>query len=298
MVIKKKKKEMVAEGRVFASLGMLRFRDPNSFVAGNLSSCLEQWDQISVSYKQRDFVLAIVRDGVDVFDFFTPFNGTFEGKTYCSDLPPRMYFPNSVSCHPFKEFISATIEERICNGSIDVVGCVGEVEPPHLVMPITVEPSKPRMCHDERFINCWIKDCPFKLDYLTDLCRYVYPGHYQTTFATKAVMIISASILAVIPSLVLSGKVGFLRTPLSRLNGKLALLCTILLAWPLPISLDRLEFLVLSILMTGMSVSCVYDHRLAVCASSQTINWLRWRLSLPASSLYHLDTLLASRRAF
>lgn len=178
--------EMVAEGRVFASPEMLRFRNPNSFVAGNLSSCLEQWDQISVGYKQRDFVLAIIRDGVDVFDFFTPFNGTFQGKTYCSDLPPRMYFPNSVSCHPFKEFISATIKERICNGSINVVGRVGEVEPPHLVMPITVEPSKPRMCHDERFINCWIKDCPFKLDYLTDLCRYVYPGHYQTTFDDKS----------------------------------------------------------------------------------------------------------------
>ena len=39
---------------------------------------------------------------------------------------------------------------RISNGSINVVGRVNEVEPPHLVMPITVEPNKPRMCHDER----------------------------------------------------------------------------------------------------------------------------------------------------
>ena len=109
-----------------------------------------------------------------------------EGKTYCCNLPPRMCFPNSGACHPFKEFITATIKDRICNGSINVVGRVGEVDPPHLVMPITVEPSKPRMCHDERFINCWIKDCPFKLDYLTDLCRYVDPGHYQTTFDYKS----------------------------------------------------------------------------------------------------------------
>ena len=53
-------------------------------------------------------------------------------------------------------------------------------------MPVTVEPTKPRMCHDKRFLNCWIKDCPFKLDYLTDLCRYVDPGHYQTTFDDKS----------------------------------------------------------------------------------------------------------------
>ena len=53
-------------------------------------------------------------------------------------------------------------------------------------MPITVERNKPRMCHDERFLNCWTKDCPFKLDYLTDLCRYVDPGHYQTAFDDKS----------------------------------------------------------------------------------------------------------------
>ena len=177
---------MVAEGRVFASPDMPRFRDPDSFVAGNLTTCLDQWDQIFVGYEKRNFALSIIRNGVDVFDFFAPFNGTFQGKTYCSDLHPRMWFPNSVACHPFKEFITASIKDRICNGSINVVGCVGEVEPPHLVLPITVEPSKPRMCHDERFLNCWIKDCPFKLDYLTDLCRSVDPGHYQTTFDDKS----------------------------------------------------------------------------------------------------------------
>ena len=46
--------EMVAEGRVFASPDLLRFRDPDSFVAGNLTTCLDQWDQISVGYEKRD----------------------------------------------------------------------------------------------------------------------------------------------------------------------------------------------------------------------------------------------------
>ena len=178
--------EMVAEDRVFASPDMLQFRDPGSFVAGNLTTCLVQWDQISVGYGKGNFVLSIIRDGVDVFDFFTPFNGTFQGKTYCSDLPPQMCFPNSLVCRPFKEFITATVKDRICNGSINVVGRVVEVVPPHLLLPITVEPGKPRMCHDDRFLNCWIKDCSFKLDYLTDLCRYVEPGHYQTTFDDKS----------------------------------------------------------------------------------------------------------------
>ena len=60
------------------------------------------------------------------------------------------------------------------------------MSPPHLVLPITIEPSKPRLCHDERFLNLWIRDLPFKLDHLADLPRYVLPGHFQTTFDNKS----------------------------------------------------------------------------------------------------------------
>lgn len=48
------------------------------------------------------------------------------------------------------------------------------------------EPSKPRLCQDERFLNLWIRDLPFKLDHLPDLPRYVLPGHFQTTFDDKS----------------------------------------------------------------------------------------------------------------
>ena len=89
-----------------------------------------------MGYDKRDFVLAIVRNGVDVFDFFTAFDQIFQGKTYCCDLPHQTCFPNWEACHPFKEFITATIKDRISNGSINAVGHVGEVAPPHLVMPI------------------------------------------------------------------------------------------------------------------------------------------------------------------
>ena len=73
--------------------------------------------------------------------------------------------PNSKSCKAFSKFISKTILERVANGSLTVLGKAGEVSPPHLVMPITMEPSKPRMCQDEIFLNsARIKDLPFSLD--------------------------------------------------------------------------------------------------------------------------------------
>ena len=58
--------------------------------------------------------------------------------------------------------------------------------PPHLVLPLTVEPSKPRLCHDKRYLNLWIRDLPYKLDHICDLPRYVLPGHSQTTCDDKS----------------------------------------------------------------------------------------------------------------
>jgi len=34
------------------------------------------------------------------------------------------------------------------------------MRPPHLVLPLTVEPSKPRLCNDDRFLNLWTEERP------------------------------------------------------------------------------------------------------------------------------------------
>ena len=36
-------------------------------------------------------------------------------------------------------------------------------------MPLTLELSKPRLCRDERYINLFVSDLPFKLDTLRDV---------------------------------------------------------------------------------------------------------------------------------
>ena len=50
---------------------------------------------------------------------------------------------------------------------------MGEVWLPDLVMPLTVEPSKPRLCTDDRFTNLWNIDKPCKLNLLPGFPRYV-----------------------------------------------------------------------------------------------------------------------------
>jgi hypothetical protein len=52
---------------------------------------------------------------------------------------------------------------------VSVVGRVEECYPPTLVMPLTVEPNKTRLCQDQRYLNCWMKDMPFKLDSVVHL---------------------------------------------------------------------------------------------------------------------------------
>ena len=59
-----------------------------------------------------------------------------------------------------------------------VWGKVEEVQPPHLVLPITIEPSKPRLCIDAH--------TPFSLDKLIDVPRFVYKNSFMSKIDEKS----------------------------------------------------------------------------------------------------------------
>ena len=124
--------------------------------------------------------------GESVSDYFRPFKGRFRGEQFNSDRPPQRQFKNSTSCKPFVNFVQKTLLQRIENGAISLLGKVGEVEPPYLILPLTVEPTEPRLCYDARFLNLWMEDKPFNLDKLIDLPRYVFKDSYQTFLDDKS----------------------------------------------------------------------------------------------------------------
>ena len=69
-------------------------------------------------------------------------------------------------------------EDRYSNYGVEVGGyfVVGESwcgDPPFIVPPLTVEPTKPKLCRDARYLNLLLRDMPFSLDSLVDLPRYV-----------------------------------------------------------------------------------------------------------------------------
>lgn len=173
----------VARAKTLASPRDVAFRDPAHFVAGGLRRNAHRWKSLP---NADPLILSFVVNGVDAWSFISHFKGKFGKETYDSPSPPQRAFLNNKTCAGFETFITETILERVANGSLQFWGLEGQVEPPHLVMPITVEPTKPRMCHDERFLNLWIKDCPFTLDYLSDLPRYVGHNSFQTVCDDKS----------------------------------------------------------------------------------------------------------------
>ena len=70
--------------------------------------------------------------------------GNFKGRHYDSGAPIEIFFPNSNSCRDHVDSVKKEWYERIKKGSVSVIGKVGECVPPFIVMPLTVEPTKPR----------------------------------------------------------------------------------------------------------------------------------------------------------
>lgn len=177
----------VIKGEMFADATLLAFRDPSCFRAGELHRHTDQWDKL-FQYSTNNFseVQDWIHNLVSVEKFFTHFKGSYKGFNYDCDRPPARIFTNHLSCKPFAQFISDTLIERLASGAISLWGKVGESPPPHLVMPLTVEPFKPRLCNDDRFLNLWIQDRPFSLDSVQHLPKYVLSNFFQTVCDDKS----------------------------------------------------------------------------------------------------------------
>ncbi|XP_064641919.1 uncharacterized protein LOC135496488 [Lineus longissimus] len=169
--------ESVINDGVCFDLNELPLRNPDHFVAGQVHQNLDQWREVighvSDTCPVSSQVLSWLTDGVNVDDFFRPFKGNFKGESFDSDTPPSRYYPNSNSCQQFGEFIASELQQRVKTGAMELVGRVGECQLPSIIMPLTVEPTKPRLCIDNRYLNLWIKDSPFQLETLKHVYRLV-----------------------------------------------------------------------------------------------------------------------------
>ena len=93
---------MVSKGIAHATPQDVIFRDPSSFVAGELNWHQSFWNFILSEHPKKDEIFSYIARGVNISDFFVPFKGDFQGKFYNSATPPMAFFPNSKSCLDFE----------------------------------------------------------------------------------------------------------------------------------------------------------------------------------------------------
>ena len=53
-------------------------------------------------------------------------------------------------------------------------------------MPLSIEPSKPRLVHDKQYLNCFMRQCPFSLDQVVNLPRYLSQNSFHTKMDDKS----------------------------------------------------------------------------------------------------------------
>jgi len=136
--------EMLSSKEPFP-LDKLRFRDPGNVRARDLHENVSFCEEVVVNHPKRELILHWVKNKVDLSEFLQPFKGTFKGTSFDSAEPPSMVFRNHASCKKFASFVSESIVNRVKTG-VKVWGEVGKTTPPNIVLPLTVEPSKPRLC--------------------------------------------------------------------------------------------------------------------------------------------------------
>ena len=97
--------DMVSQGSAFACPSMLHFKNPQNFLAGNLTKCLPHRELVLKDYPKATEIFRYESEGIKLQDFFVSFCGTFKGLRYNSDVPPRMKFLSSSSCNDFNDFV-------------------------------------------------------------------------------------------------------------------------------------------------------------------------------------------------
>lgn len=111
-------------------LAEIELRDPAHFASGQLHDSAIHWHSILENSKsdQSTLVSNWLKNGVDILPSFRRFKGNFKGQSFDSDKPPKQYFQNSSYCKNVVPFIKSQLLEKVKNGSLYVIGKLGQYE--------------------------------------------------------------------------------------------------------------------------------------------------------------------------
>ena len=127
------------------------------------------WEEVILhDHPRKEFILENMR-GMDPARYFTNFKGRFAGKEYDCNFPPSRHFRNNwtdeltSTGQKQEDWAEDQIKKDCVSGAVGSRGKKGEVDPPCIVLPLTVGPLKPRLIHDARYLNLFNTSSPFTM---------------------------------------------------------------------------------------------------------------------------------------
>ena len=161
------------------------------FVPAHLQTALPFWrDHIlqDTSEPERSTLLEWVQ-GVNLYDFADPHaRGSFQGKPYNGAHLTPVQFPNHVP-DEFTGWVTTEVTSLVESGCVarwEDVADTSRYPMPHMVLPLGVEPKKPRLIWDARWLNLMCVHNSFSMDGVGKVSQCSWRGAHQVTLDHKA----------------------------------------------------------------------------------------------------------------
>ena len=178
------------EGAAHTAPWNIPVRVGDDFVPGGLAREFPFWrDVLLANHPERNTILTWVRDGVSVYDFLLPdARGVSVEQPFNPAVFPGEEMPNRVP-EEFHEFVTrevATLVSRGCLVPFEEVRTSEGPARPRVIMPLSVEPSKPRLIYDARRLNATCRHVSFSLDSVGSVAALGWKGCYQGSLDDKS----------------------------------------------------------------------------------------------------------------
>ena len=162
----------------------------SDFVAGHVSSKHAYWESdILQDHPSRDTLLGWTR-GVRLTEFIDRSRkGTNQGHAYNgADLTPIVELPNHVP-QEFDAWVDkevAALVGKKCIAKWSEVADVSTHPKPNVTLPVGIEPTKPRIICDARYLNRMCEHSEFKMDGVGKVAQCSWQGaHKMFTWTTS-----------------------------------------------------------------------------------------------------------------
>lgn len=127
--------------------------------------------------------------GVNLHDFIDKNSqGVFQGQSYNGSELTEIHLPNHVPDEhvPWVTSEVAALAVKGCIAKWRDVADIAVHPKPHMVLPLGVEPKKPRLIWDARWLNLMCLHRPLGMDGVGKVAQCAWQGAHQRTIDRKA----------------------------------------------------------------------------------------------------------------